>query len=72
MTTQHTDALRDGATVDAMVAAAFRDGRDTARACARRVNPFDGLAESSVERVRSVMWARGYSAGNRMRLRTAE
>lgn len=68
MTAKHTDELRPGAILEARMAAAYRDGRDTARGGERRVNPWDGRAEAAVERVLSVMWANGYSRGNPMSL----
>ena len=66
MTTQHTDALRDGAVLEARMSAAFKDGRATAQDGEPRVNPWSGMAETAAERVLSKMWARGYSAGNPM------
>jgi hypothetical protein len=64
VSTVHTDALRPGAVLEARMAAAYKDGYATARARETRRNPHDGLSGSPVERVLSVMWARGYSAGN--------
>ena len=43
---------------------AYRAGQFAAVAGVRRHNPYNGNAETAVERVLSVMWARGYSAGN--------
>ncbi|MCO7195393.1 hypothetical protein [Pseudonocardia sp. McavD-2-B] len=68
MSTQHTDRLRAGALLEARMSAAYRDGRATALAREPRVNPWHGRSDSSVERVLSKMWARGYSAGNPMPL----
>lgn len=48
--------------------AAYRDGQDTARARARRDNPWDGRADDTATRILSVLWARGYSAGHPVRL----
>ena len=68
MSDRHTRALREGALVEARMAAAYRDGRDTARGRQPRRNPWDGTAPDAVTRVLSRMWARGYSAGNPVRL----
>lgn len=45
---------------------AYRAGRQCAESGQPRRNPFDGAADTAEERVLSVMWARGYSAGNPM------
>jgi len=50
------------------MADAYRAGRGAAQAGLRRRNPYDGNADQAVERVLCKMWARGYSAGNPMRL----
>ena len=68
MSRAHTAALRPGAVLEARMAAAFNDGRDTARAREPRVNPWRGDADTAVERVLALAWARGYSAGNPVRL----
>lgn len=66
MSSQHTTALRSGAVLEARMAAAYKDGRDSARGREYRHNPHRGDASTAVERVLAVMWARGYSAGNPM------
>jgi hypothetical protein len=50
------------------MAAAYRAGREAARNRKPRRNPYDGNAEKASERVLSIMWARGYTAGNPIRL----
>lgn len=64
MSTPTSDVLRPDATVELRMAAAYRDGEASARAGARRVNPWRGDADTAVERVLAVFWARGFSAGN--------
>lgn len=64
MSTARTGALRPGATMDARAAAAYADGKQTAVERGRRVNPWRGDADTAVERVLAIMWAKGYSAGN--------
>ncbi len=64
MSTTATDALRPGAVMDLRAAAARRDGERTALDRAPRVNPWRGDAPTATERVLSIMWAKGYSAGN--------
>ena len=68
MSDLHTRALPAGATVHARMAAAYRDGRNTARGRAARVNPWDGSLQVQLDRVLAVMWARGFSNGNPIRL----
>lgn len=63
MSTAHTDALREGALVEARLAAAYGDGRATAAAREPRVNPWRGNADTAVERMLAVFWAKGYSRG---------
>lgn len=64
MSTEHTDALRPGAVVEARAAAAYADGRETAAKRGPFVNPWRGDSPLAVERVLAVMWARGYRDGN--------
>lgn len=64
MSTPTSDALRRGATVEMRLAAARRDGELTARARGAYVNPWRGDADTAVERLLAVWWARGYTAGN--------
>jgi hypothetical protein len=45
---------------------AYLAGRDAAVAGRPHRNPYNGNAETAVERVLSITWARGYSAGNPM------
>lgn len=45
---------------------AYRAGEAAAIEGKRFRNPYNGNAETAVERVLSVMWCRGYSAGNPM------
>ncbi len=68
MSDRHTRELRPDATLVGRMAAAWRDGRDTARAGERRVNPWLGTSSDREARLLAVMWARGYSAGNPMPL----
>lgn len=68
MSDLHTRTLPAGATVHARMAAAYRDGRNTARSRERRVNPWNGSSEVQLDRVLAVMWARGFSNGNPIRL----
>ena len=63
---------RPEATIPARMSAAYRDGEATAQAGEPRRNPWRGDAETAVERVLAIMWARGYSAGNRFRLEPLE
>ncbi|MFR9803137.1 hypothetical protein ACL02T_12640 [Pseudonocardia sp. RS010] len=72
MSTARTDALRDGAALPARMSAAHRDGEATAQAREPRRNPWRGDAETAVERVLAVMWAKGFSAGNPFRLEPIE
>jgi hypothetical protein len=65
---QHTRALRPDATLVARMAAAYRDGRDTARGRQPRRLPWRADAPDAPTRVLARMWARGYSAGNPVRL----
>jgi hypothetical protein len=48
------------------MAAAYRDGRDTAAGGERRVNPWSGADKDPRNRVLAQMWGRGYAAGNPM------
>jgi hypothetical protein len=64
MSSRYTDALRPGALLEARMAAAYRDGEDTARRGEPRTSPWRGDSVRAVERVLARMWARGYSAGN--------
>lgn len=48
--------------------AAHRAGRECAVNRQRRVNPWRGDADTAEERVLSIMWARGFSEGNPVRL----
>jgi hypothetical protein len=50
----------------AKASAAYRAGLASARGRERRRNPYRGTADTALERVLSVMWARGYSRGNPM------
>lgn len=68
MTDQHTRSLRPDAALEARMAAAYRDGRDTARAGQPRRNPWRGEHPDAAVRVLAKMWAKGYSAGNPVRL----
>lgn len=68
MSAAHTAALRPGALLEARMAAAYKDGRATAKAREPRVCPWRGDSAASVDRVLARMWARGYSAGNPIRL----
>lgn len=68
MSTTHTDGLRDGAVLEARMHAAYLDGQATAAAGERRANPWDGTSPVASHRVLAQMWARGYSAGNPVRL----
>lgn len=68
MTDRYTRALAPDATVGARYAAAWRDGKATAEAGEPRRNPWRGLSSDRVERRLAVWWARGYSAGNPVRL----
>lgn len=47
-------------------AAAYRAGYAAARSRAPRRNPHDGLSAVALERVLAIMWARGFSRGNRV------
>jgi hypothetical protein len=58
----HTDALRGDELVEVRLAAARRDGYDTAAAHETRRNPWDGNAGTAVERMLAVFWAKGFSA----------
>lgn len=51
-------------TVEGRMVAAYQAGHDAATGKQRRNNPHDGLSPVTETRVLSVMWARGYSAGN--------
>ena len=66
MSDTHTRDLRPDAVLSARMAAAFKDGRDTARAGERRVNPWGGLDTDPRNRVLAQMWGRGFSEGNPM------
>jgi hypothetical protein len=68
VSTEHADALRVGAVFEAQAAAAYKDGYATAHNREPRRNPHDGAASTAVERVLAVMWARGFTAGNPIRL----
>lgn len=57
-----------GASVHRQMAGAYRAGLRAARARQGRRNPFDGNAADRLTRILSIMWARGYSYGNPMRL----
>lgn len=46
---------------------AYRAGRDTAITGQPRRNPHNGNADTARERVLSVIWARGYQAGDPFR-----
>lgn len=48
----------------AKASAAYRAGLASAQAGERRRNPFSGTAETALERVQAILWARGYAAGN--------
>jgi hypothetical protein len=50
----------------ALAATAYRAGLASARAGERRRNPYHGAASDPLERVQSILWARGYSRGNPM------
>lgn len=50
----------------AKASAAYRAGLASARARERRRNPYRGTSPDALERVLSIMWARGYSRGNPM------
>ena len=61
MSTRYTDELRPGAGLEVRLAAAYRDGYDTAKQRAPRRNPWRGSSSSAVDRVLARMWQRGYS-----------
>ena len=64
MTTQHTDALRDGAVLEARMSAAFKDGRATAQDGEPRVNPWSGMAETAAEQMKVLGYCSGYSGSS--------
>lgn len=68
MSDHHTRRLRVDSVIEARMSAAYRDGRDTAAGRQPRHNPWAGDSPDAAERVLARMWARGYSAGNPMRL----
>jgi hypothetical protein len=68
VTDEHTRALRPGAVLEARMSAAFRDGEATATGREPRRNPWRADDPDAANRVLARMWARGYSAGNPVRL----
>lgn len=61
-----TDRLRPGATVEARVAAAYRDGQAACRNRDRTGNPYDGDSPDAIERCRAIAWIRGFGDANPM------